>query len=150
MNIPLLFVLQLTLLFPLPIYPFFFRIQFFLTSFWGSLPNESIRIIQLPSLILQNMLSPLEGCTSIKILPSSTWKVPLNFSRSFCFSLYACINKQVSSAFNVSVVSTSGGNTPQYVPATESKLTPFSKTAEYSSILIESTPVSFCSVLHNI
>ena len=34
-----------------------------------------------------------QGCTSIKMLPSSTWKVPLNFFRSFCFSLNGRINK---------------------------------------------------------
>ena len=141
---------QQTLLFPLPIYPFFFRIQFFLTSFWGSLPNESIRIIQLPSLTLQNMLSPLEGCTSIRMLQSSTWKVPLNLSCLFYFSLYVRINKQVPSAFNVSVVSTLGGNTPQYVPAMESKSTLFSKTAVYSSTLTGSISASFCFVSHKI
>ena len=36
------------------------------------------------------------------------------------------------------VVSTSGGNTPLYVPATESKLTLFSNTAEYSSVYANS------------
>ena len=37
------------------------------------------------------MLSPLEGCTSINMLPSSTWKVPLNLSCSF---LYFAICKE--------------------------------------------------------
>ena len=97
---------------------------------------------------LMEKLSPLKGCTSIRMLQSSTWKVPLNLSYLFYFSLYDCINKQVPSAFNVSVVSTSGGNTPQYVPATETKLTLFPKTAVYSSSLIESIPESFCPVLH--
>lgn len=142
---------MIKLLRKLPIYHhFFFRIQFFRTSFLGSFPNESIRTIWLPSFTLQKVCSPLEGCTSIKMLQLSTWKVLLNLSCSFCFSLNVCINKQVPSAFNVSVVSTSDGNTLQYVPATESKLTLFSKTAVYSSILIESTPESFCPVPHNI
>lgn len=64
------------------------------------------------SFTLQKVCSALEGCTSIRMLQSSTWKVPLNLCYLFYFSLYDCINKQVSSAFNVSVVSTLGGNTP--------------------------------------
>ena len=94
----------------------------------------------LSPLTLQNLLSPLEGCTSINILLSSIWKVPLNLSCLFYFSLYDCINKQVPSAFNVSVVSTLGGNIPQYVPATESKLTLFPKTTVYSSSLSAHRP----------
>lgn len=38
----------------------------------GSLPNESSKITLLYPLNLQNILSPLEGCTSINMLPSST------------------------------------------------------------------------------
>ena len=131
-------------------YPFLFRIQFFLTSFWGSFLNESNRIICLASFTLQKVCSPLEGCTSIRMLQSSTWNVPLNLSCLFYFSLYDCINRQVPSAFNVSVVSTLGGNTPQYVPAMESKSILFSQTAVYSSALTESISASFCFVSHKI
>ena len=43
-----------------------------LSSFLGSLPNESNKKTLLSPLTLYNILSPLEGCTSIKMFPSST------------------------------------------------------------------------------
>ena len=39
-------------------YPFLFRIQFFLSSFLGSLSNESCKMILQTSFTLQNILSP--------------------------------------------------------------------------------------------
>lgn len=81
------------------------------------------------------MLSLLDGCSSIKILPSITLKMPFNTSQlSDSFADFR-FKRQVPSAFSVSIVSTLGGNTPQYVPAMESKSTLFSKTAVYSSTL---------------
>ena len=92
------------------------------------------------------MLSPLDGCSSIRMQPSSTLKIPFNTSQlsesfaDFCFKQY------VPSVFSVSIVSILGGNTPQYVPAMESKSILFSKTDVYSSALTESISASFGGV----
>ena len=69
------------------------KVYVYILSEW-SLPNESVRAILLASLTLQNTSSLFKGSTSINMLPSSTWKVPLDFSCSFCFSLNVCINRQ--------------------------------------------------------
>lgn len=62
------------------------------------------------------MLSPLDECSSIRMLPSSTLKIPFNTSLLSESFVDFCFKQYVPSAFSVSVVSTLGGNTPQYVP----------------------------------
>ena len=55
--------------------------------------TNPVKKTHLSPLTLYNILSSLEGCTSINMLPSSTWKEPFNLSCLFCFSLNVRINK---------------------------------------------------------
>nr|DAE80694.1 MAG TPA: hypothetical protein [Caudoviricetes sp.] len=53
-------------------------------------------------------------------------KIPFNTSLLSESFVDSCFKQYVPSSFSVSVVSTLGGNTPQYVPAMESKSILFS------------------------